>query len=84
MALSGLSSAVLLSIPTASSTKRESAFFSAIANGWPANPTTSNYAATVPFISVGDNVSLASDYTSSGSFLYASFGEPFVAVFLKT
>ena len=65
-------------------TGRESAFFSAIANGWPANPTTSNYAATVPFISVGDNVSLASDYTSSGSFLYASFGEPFVAVFLKT
>ena len=64
-------------------TGRESAFFSAIANGWPASPTTSNYAATVPFISVGDNVALASDYTSS-SFLYANFGEPFVAIFLKT
>jgi len=62
---------------------RESAFFSAIANGWPANPTTNSYGATVPFFLAGDNVGLASDYTSS-SFSYANFGEPFVAVFLKT
>jgi hypothetical protein len=64
-------------------TGRESAFFSAIANGWPNNPTSSSYAATVPFFIAGDNVGLASDYTSS-SFSYANFGESFVAVFLKT
>lgn len=64
-------------------TGRESAFFSAIANGWPANPTSSSYAATVPFFLAGDNVGLAADYTSS-SFSYANFGESFVAVFLKT
>jgi len=64
-------------------TGRESAFFSAIANGWPTNPTSSSYAATVPFFIAGDNVGLASDYTSS-SFSYANFGESFVAVFLKT
>jgi len=64
-------------------TGRESAFFSSIANGWPTNPTTSNYASTVPYAAAGDNVGLASDYTSA-SFAYAVFGEPFVAVFLKT
>ena len=64
-------------------TGRESAFFSAIANGWPANPTSSSYAATVPFFIAGDNVGLAADYTSS-SFSYQNFGESFVAVFLKT
>jgi hypothetical protein len=64
-------------------TGRESAFFSSIANGWPTNPTSSYYASTVPYISAGDNVGLASDYTSA-SFTYAVFGENFVAVFLKT
>ena len=64
-------------------TGRESAFFSAIANGWPTNPTSSSYAATVPYFLAGDNVGLASDYTSS-SFAYANFGESFVAIFLKT
>lgn len=64
-------------------TGRESAFFSAIANGWPASPTSSSYAATVPYFLAGDNVGLAADYTSS-SFSYANFGESFVAVFLKT
>jgi len=64
-------------------TGRESAFFSAIANGWPANPTTNFYGATVPFAIVGDNVGLASDYNSA-NFNYNAFGESFVAVFLKT
>jgi hypothetical protein len=64
-------------------TGRESAFFSAIANGWPTNPTSSNYAATVPYFVAGDNVGLAADYTSS-SFSYQNFGESFIAVFLKT
>ena len=62
---------------------RENAFFSSIANGWPANPTTSFYGTSVPFFIAGDNVSLASDYTSS-SFSYEVFGSNFVAVFLKT
>jgi len=62
---------------------RETAFFSSIANGWPTNPTTANYGSAVPYVSAGDNVGLASDYTSA-SFTYAVFGEPFVAVFLKT
>jgi hypothetical protein len=64
-------------------TGRESAFFSAIANGWPTNPTSSSYAATVPYFIAGDNVGLAADYTSS-SFSYQNFGESFIAVFLKT
>jgi hypothetical protein len=64
-------------------TGRESAFFSSIGNGWPTNPTSNNYASTVPYISAGDNVGLASDYTSA-SFTYAVYGENFVAVFLKT
>jgi hypothetical protein len=62
---------------------RESAFFSAIANGFPANPTSSFYAASVPYIIAGDNVGLASDYTST-SFDYDVYGTNFVAVFLKT
>ena len=62
---------------------RENSFFSSIANGWPTNPTTNNYGCAVPYVSAGDNVGLASDYTSA-SFTYAVFGEPFVAVFLKT
>jgi hypothetical protein len=64
-------------------TGRETAFFSSIANGWPNNPTTSNYGSAVPYISAGENIGLASDYTSA-SFTYAVFGEPFVAIFLKT
>jgi len=64
-------------------TGRESAFFSAIANGWPTNPTSASYAATVPYFIAGDNVGLAADYTSS-SFSYQNFGESFIAVFLKT
>jgi hypothetical protein len=64
-------------------TGRENAFFSSIANGWPANPTTSNYASSVPFFQAGDNVGLASDYTSS-SFSYDVFGVGFPAIFLKT
>ena len=64
-------------------TGRESAFFSAIANGWPANPTTNFYGAAVPIVIVGDNVGLASDYTS-GDFSYSSFPDSFAAVFLKT
>ena len=62
---------------------RESAFFSSVANGWPTNPTTSFYGSSVPYFIAGDNVGLAADYTSS-SLDYAVFGEPFVAVFLKT
>ena len=64
-------------------TGRENAFFSSIANGWPANPTTNFYGSSVPYIGPGDNVGLASDYTSA-IFAYQQFGEPFVAVFLKT
>jgi len=62
---------------------RETAFFSSIANGWPTNPTTTYYGSAVPYFQAGDNVGLASDYTSA-SFTYAVFGENFVAVFLKT
>ena len=62
---------------------RENAFFSSIANGWSANPTSSFYGTSVPYFIAGDNVSLASDYTSS-SFDYEVFGSNFVAVFLKT
>lgn len=64
-------------------TGRESAFFSSIANGWPANPTTSFYGSSVPYFIAGDNVGLASDYTSS-SFSYNVFGDGFVSIFLKT
>ena len=62
---------------------RECSFFSSIANGWPASPTSANYQTTVPYFLAGDNVGLASDYTSS-SFSYQNYGDGFVAVFLKT
>lgn len=62
---------------------RENAFFSSIANGWSANPTTNFYGSSVPYFIAGDNVGLASDYTSS-SFAYEVFGVSFVAIFLKT
>lgn len=62
---------------------RENSFIASVAFGWPASPTTSNYNCGVPYISVGDNVALSSDYTGS-SFLYDNFGGNFVAVFLKT
>jgi len=64
-------------------TGRENAFFSSIANGWPASPTTNFYGSSVPYFIAGDNVGLASDYTSS-SFSYNVFGDGFVAIFLKT
>jgi hypothetical protein len=62
---------------------RENAFFSSVANGWSANSTSSFYGTSVPYFIAGDNVSLASDYTSS-SFDYEVYGANFVAVFLKT
>jgi len=62
---------------------RENSFVASVAFGWPASPTTSNYNCAVPFITVGDNVALASTYVGS-SFSYSVFGENFVAVFLKT
>jgi len=62
---------------------RENAFFSSVANGWSANPTSSYYGTSVPYFIAGDNVGLASDYTSS-SFDYEVYGSNFVAVFLKT
>ena len=62
---------------------RENSFLSSVAFGWPANPTTNNYNCSVPYVGVGDNTALASDYTGS-SWSYNVFGEGFVAIFLKT
>ena len=62
---------------------RESSFFSSIANGHSSNPTGNFNGSSVPQFLAGDNASLASDYTSS-SFNYATQGDPFSAIFLKT
>jgi hypothetical protein len=62
---------------------RENSFLASVAFGWPNNPTTTNYNCAVPYVSVGDSVGLASDYTGS-SFSHSLFGENFVAIFLKT
>lgn len=64
-------------------TGRENSFLCSVAFGWPANPTTGNYNCAIPYVGVGDNVALASDYTGA-SFSYNSFGENYVAIFLKT